>query len=154
MFPSHATGGDGSALRQRSETARMFRNQHVIHRSARKNRSNFCIRVCFTRKVFCTVDRDIDVAGKKSLLDFCCKQSFAASLMLKKPGFVASCRDDSCFDFCVGLRRLKCFFNQSGLRTCQLAAARAQNDFSCHRGNVVRDSCEEKLPASLKLRCV
>jgi hypothetical protein len=27
---------------------------------------------------------------------------------------------------------LNCCFNQSGLRTCQLAAARAQDDFSCH----------------------
>src|SRR4029077_13433285 len=133
-FPSHTACGDGAAVRQRSETARMFRNQHVIHRSARKNRTNFCVRVCFTWKIFCTVDRDIDVAGKKGLLDLCGEQSFATSLTLKNPGFVASCRDDSCFDFCARLRRLNCFFNQPGLRTCELAAPRAKDDFSRHRG--------------------
>jgi hypothetical protein len=77
---------------------------------------------------------NIDITVKKGSLDFCCKQSFATSLTLKKSGFVASRRDNSCFDFCVRLRRLKCFFNQPGLSTCQLAAARAQDNPSYHRG--------------------
>jgi hypothetical protein len=79
------------------------------------------------------VDRDIDVASKKSPLDFCCEQSFATTSTLKKPGFVASCLDDSCFDFCVRLRCLNCFFDQPGLRACELAAPRAKDDFSRHR---------------------
>jgi hypothetical protein len=70
------------------------------------------------------VNRDVNVAGEKGPLDFCCEQSFAASLTLKKPGSVASRRDNSCIDFCVRLRRLNGFFNQPSLRTCQLAAAR------------------------------
>src|SRR4029453_18236938 len=64
-FPSHTSCGYGGAPRQRSATARMFRDQYIIHRCTRKNRSNFCLRVRFARKIFCAVDRDVDTAAKK-----------------------------------------------------------------------------------------
>src|SRR5207248_10117623 len=85
-------------------------------------------------------------------LDFCREQSLAANLTLEQPGFIAQRRDDSRLDSRVRSCRLNRFFNQPGLGTCQLAAARTQDDFSCHRRNVARDGTAGKLSAGLQLR--
>jgi hypothetical protein len=99
------------------------------------------------------MNRKIDISGDKRSLDLRREQSLATSLRLEQSGFIPLRCDDSRLDSRVRSRRLNCFFNQSGLRTCQLAAARTQDDFFCHRGNVARDKGQGKLSASLQLRC-
>ena len=82
------------------------------------------------------MDRNIDVAGEKRSLNFRSEHSFATSLSLKRPDFIALCRNESRFDSCVRSRRLYCFFNKPSLRACQFAAARTQDDLCCHQGNI------------------
>src|SRR6267378_7552925 len=81
---SHAPCSDNGGLRQRSETAPMFRNHHIIHRCARKNRGDFCVWVHFTRKIFCAMNRNIDISGDKRSLDLRREQSLATSLTLEQ----------------------------------------------------------------------
>src|ERR1044071_4370133 len=115
-----------------------------MHRCTRKNCSDFCVWIPFTRKIFCAVDRNIDILYQKRSLDFSREQSFATSQTLEPRGFIALRRDDSRLDSRVRSRYLNCFFNQPGLRTCQLTAARAQDDFCCHRRNVACDGGQGK----------
>jgi hypothetical protein len=97
------------------------------------------------------MNRNIDISGEKRSLDFCSKQSFATSLTLEQPAFIALRCDDSDLDSRVRSRRLNRFFNQTGLRACQLAAACTQDDVPSHRRNLTRDSLQGKLLALLQL---
>src|SRR5262249_19080282 len=71
-------------------------------------------------------------------------QSFAACAQIDDPGFVALRRDDACLDCYVGPRASDRFLDQPGLRPCEFAATRAEDNFLDHRCNLVPGSLQGK----------
>jgi hypothetical protein len=68
---------------------------------------------------------NIGISGKQRSLNFCREQSFSPVAQVRRATFVSFRHYDFGFDLQVRARRLNSFFNQMGLCSRQLAAARA-----------------------------
>src|SRR5437016_6118963 len=127
MFPSHTTAPDCRAFPERSQTARLFCNQYVIHRCTRKNRCDLRAWVRFARQIFRTVHCNINISGEKGSLDFSGKQSFSplAQVSSFRVGFIAAGPNDFCFDRNIRPFFTQCLFHHPCLGSSQFAAARS-----------------------------
>src|SRR5207248_11052771 len=150
MFPSHTTARDRRAFPERSQTARLFCNQHVIHWCTRKNRCDLRAWVRFARQIFRTVHCNINISGEKGSLDFSGKQSFSplAQVSSFRVGFVTAGPNDFRFDRKIRPFFAQCLFHPPRLGTRQFAATRSDYDLN-HSDNVASVFCRGKPLASL-----
>ena len=88
---------------------------------------------------------DIYFPGEEGSLDFRREQSLSTSLEINNFGVIAARDDDFGFDRDVWVRASKCVLNQQSLRSRELAAPRAEDNFPNHRGNLMRDTLQGKL---------
>ena len=129
-LPSYAARSHCRAIGNRSETARVFGNQHVIDWRPRKNCRDLCSRAGLARQVLCAMDCDIHLAGEKRSLDFRREQAFSTSIEVDNFGVIAACDDDFSLDCDVRMRASNCLLNQQSLCARKLAAACPEGDLA------------------------
>src|SRR6476620_8598570 len=91
---SYAARRNCRASGNRSETARVFGNQHVIGWRPSKNCRALCFRRGLAREVLRAVDCNIALAGQKRACEFRREYTFAASIRIDNRAVIATFPDD------------------------------------------------------------
>ena len=121
-LPSYAARSHCRAIGNRSETAGVFGNQHVIDWRPWKNCRDLCSPAGLARQVLRAMDCDIHLAGEKRSLDFRREQAFSTSIEVDNFGVIAACDDDFSLDCDVRMHASNCLLNQQSLCARKLAA--------------------------------